>query len=46
LLDNVQADNFYDFVAGELQENLDPTDDDVTRAIRVANQAMRKQGAN
>jgi hypothetical protein len=44
-IDERQTDNFIDYVAGELQ-NLDPTDDDVTRAIRVAKQAMRKAEAN
>jgi hypothetical protein len=46
LLDARQSDNFYDYVAGALQDNHDITDADVERAISVANQAMRKQGAN
>ena len=44
-LDERQTDNFYDYVAGELQ-NLDPSDDDVKRAIAVARKALRLSEAH
>jgi hypothetical protein len=45
-LDTRQTDNFYDHVAGALQDNTDITDADVERAIARAYQAMRKAEAH
>jgi hypothetical protein len=44
-LDDRQSDNFIDYVSHELR-HLDPTDAEVEEAIRLAQRAMRRAGAN
>jgi hypothetical protein len=44
-LDDVARDNFFDFVAHEISTNLDPSSDDVERAITAARKALRLSAA-
>jgi hypothetical protein len=44
-LDERQADNFYDHIAGSLQ-HCDPSDKEVEQAISAARKALRLAAAN
>ena len=45
-LDERQTDNFIDHVSHTLSQNLDPTTDDVERAIVAAHKALRLSEAH